>query len=37
MHLISKLFKELETGIKIEVGQAVLELLIKHYFDCFDP
>ena len=29
-HLYSKLSKELKTSIKIEVGQAVLELLIKN-------
>ena len=34
VHFISKLSKELETGIEISEGQAVLELLIKHYFDC---
>ena len=35
--LYSKLSKELKNGIKIKVGQVVLELLIKtYYFDCFD-
>ena len=33
----SKLSKELKNGIKIQVGQAVLELLITALFDCFDP
>ena len=32
-----KLFKKLRNSIKIWVGQAVLDLLIKQYFDCFDP
>ena len=33
----SKLSKELKDSIKIQVGQAVLELLIqKQHFDCFD-
>ena len=32
-----KLSKELKNSIKIEVGQAVLELLIQtQHFDCFD-
>ena len=38
MHASNRnLSKKLENGIKILVGQAVLELLIKHYFDCFVP
>ena len=33
----SKLSKELKNSIKIKVGQAVLELLIKQqHFVCFD-
>ena len=33
----SKLPKELKNSIKIYVGLAVLELMIKQHFDCFDP
>ena len=33
--LYSKLSKELKNSIKIEVGQAVLELLIKTTFELF--
>ena len=33
----SQLSKELKNSIKISVGQALLELLINKYFDCFDP
>ena len=33
----SKLSKELKNGIKIKVGQVVLDLLIQEqHFDCFD-
>ena len=32
-----KLAKELKNSIKIKVGQPALGLLIKKYFDCFDP
>ena len=31
-----KFSKELKNSIKIKVGQAVFELLIQTYFDCFD-
>ena len=37
MHPIEKLSKKLKKSIKIKVGQAVLELLIKNqHFDRFD-
>ena len=32
----SKMSKELKNSLKIKVGQAVLELLIKQHFVCFD-
>ena len=33
----SKLSEKFKNGIKTQVAQAVLELLIKHHFDYFDP
>ena len=36
--IVNSVSKELKNVIKIKVGQAVLELLIKkHCFDFFDP
>ena len=32
----SKLSEKVRNGIKILVGQAIFELLIKTYFACFD-
>lgn len=29
--------KKFQNGIQISVGHKFHELLIKHYFDCFDP